>query len=135
MIRIIVALLLFLVLEVVVIAAVGQFMLFADLKHLYTTDVAGQLLVQQLQAPIETVKALIRAKNPLFFIGSFSVIVGIVYVLLLPKSDSQGWRVHEKNAYHGSARWARKHEIFDENYKAVSMKTIQQDMKKQLEGR
>lgn len=133
--RILLAVLLLLIVEVIVIAAVGQFMLLAELKRHYTIDAAIQLLQQQLQAPLSTVTAFIRAKNPLFWIGTIGAVVAVAYVLLLPKSHSQGWHVHEKNAYHGSARWARKHEVFDGNYEGLPLKKLQQQVTKKLEGR
>ena len=51
------------------------------------------------------------------------------------KTKKDGWDIHEKNAYHGSARWAKEKEILDGNFIAKSEKDVRETFLQSLKGR
>lgn len=72
-------------------------------------------------------------KNPLFIIGT---VVIFIYTLILHKGNlkKDGWDTEVDNTYHGSSRWAKGHEIFDnQNFIKQSKKQVQSEFLKSLQ--
>lgn len=129
------ALIVFVIFESILILLIGQFMLFAEVKGAFTGELAIEAAKQQLLNPLETIQSYVNEKNPLFLLGTILLAVLSLYLVFSSNEKKTGWNVHERNAYHGSARWAREKELYaDGNYKSVELKTIYKNLLDSIDG-
>lgn len=104
-------------------------MVFAELKLDMTTNIVMDTLLEQVKHPVDTIQGYINDKNPIFIIGTIGNALFNLYLQIASKGKKEGWDVHEKNAYHGSARWAREKEIYaDGNYEAVPVNDVYREL-------
>lgn len=121
--RLIFGLLGFVVVEVLIIIVVTAFMTFADLKEATTGEAIVEALLVFVQHPIIQLKALM---NPLFIFLTGANALYMIWLQFTSKAKKTGWRVHEANAYHGSARWGKPREIVDDNHFLQAEREVQQ---------
>lgn len=101
-----------------------------------TKEIVIDILLEQIKHPINTIQGYIDDKNPLIILGTIGNGVFNLYLQLTSKSKKEGWEVHEKNAYHGSARWAKEKEIYaDGNYQAVPVNDVYNELMNNLHQR
>lgn len=118
-------LMVFALVELIVLYATSSFMYFADKK----LDVVTQGFINRAKevvfSPIQLSKAYFDEKNPMFLVLTGMNFILSIYILAVSRKKKSGWEVHEKNAYHGSSRWAKEKEIFnDGNFKAKKLKDL-----------
>lgn len=121
--RVIFGLLGFVVVEVLIIIAVTAFITFADLKGATTGEAIVEALLLFVQHPITQLKALM---NPLFIFLTGANALYMIWLQFTVKAKKTGWRVHEANAYHGSARWAKEEEILNGDFISKSEKNVRE---------
>ena len=121
--RVIFGLLGFVVVEVLIIIAVTAFITFANLKGATTGEAMVEALLLFVQHPITQLKALM---NPLFIFLSSANALYMIWLQFTAKAKNTGWRVHEANAYHGSARWAKEEEILNGDFISKSEKNVRE---------
>ena len=121
--RVIFGLLGFVVVEVLIIIAVTAFMTFANLKGATTGEAMVEALLLFVQHPITQLKALM---NPLFIFLTSANALYMIWLQFTAKAKNTGWRVHEANAYHGSARWAKEEEILNGDFISKSEKNVRE---------
>jgi len=103
-------------------------------KDKLSMDILKNEVLTILQHPIETISSLIADNNPLFYIGTFAVIIYTI-VVFLRNPDKKGWEAETENTTHGGARYARMNEIFVPNQiKGYSKKQLLEEFKKSLGG-
>lgn len=125
----------FLAFEVVILILIDFILLLGELKLAITTDAMLESVKELFLHPIEAIEGYVASKNPLFFILT---VLNLFYSALLQlkrKTKKDGWDIHEKNAYHGSARWAKEKEILDGNFIAKSEKDVRETFLQSLKGR
>lgn len=125
----------FLAFEVVILVLIDFILLLGELKLAITTDAMLGSVKELFLHPIQAIEGYVASKNPLFFILT---VLNLFYSALLQlkrKTKKDGWDIHEKNAYHGSARWAKEKEILDGNFIAKSEKDVREAFLQSLKGR
>ena len=125
----------FLAFEVVILVLIDFILLLGELKLAITTDAMLGSVKELFLHPIQAIEGYVASKNPLFFILT---VLNLFYSALLQlkrKTKKDGWDIHEKNAYHGSARWAKEKEILDGNFIAKSEKDVRETFLQSLKGR
>jgi hypothetical protein len=125
----------FLAFEVVILVLIDFILLLGELKLAITTDAMIGSVKELFLHPIQAIEGYVASKNPLFFILT---VLNLFYSALLQlkrKTKKDGWDIHEKNAYHGSARWAKEKEILDGNFIAKSEKDVRETFLQSLKGR
>lgn len=125
----------FLAFEVVILILIDFILLLGELKLAITTDAMLGSVKELFLHPVQTIEGYVASKNPLFFILT---VLNLFYSALLQlkrKTKKDGWDIHEKNAYHGSARWAKEKEILDGNFIAKSEKDVRETFLQSLKGR
>lgn len=125
----------FLAFEIVIVAFIDLILLLSELKLELTTAAMMDSLKDVFLHPIQTIKGYIEKGNPLFIILTLLNLFYSAFIQLRRKSKKDGWDIHEKNAYHGSARWAREKEILDGNFIAKSEKDVREAFLQSLKGR
>jgi hypothetical protein len=126
----------FLAFEVVILVLIDFILLLGELKLAITTDAMFLSVKELFLHPVQAIEGYVAFKNPLFFI--LTVVLNLFYSALLQlkrKTKKDGWDIHEKNAYHGSARWAKEKEILDGNFIAKSEKDVRETFLQSLKGR
>lgn len=116
----------FLAFEIVIIVLIDFILLLGELKLAITTDAMLGSVKELFLHPVQAIEGYVASKNPLFFILT---VLNLFYSALLQlkrKTKKDGWDIHEKNAYHGSARWAKEKEILDGNFIAKSEKDVRE---------
>lgn len=103
----------------------------------YKLDINVDLLLERFKETFTNLPAFIgnswEEKNPLFLIGTGIVLIYSLYVQISANKKKDSWKTEEELGYHGTARWARKKEIFDkENFLGKSKTTIQTEFEKSL---
>lgn len=125
----------FLAFEVVILILIDFILLLGELKLAITTDAMLGSVKELFLHPVQVIEGYVASKNPLFFILT---VLNLFYSALLQlkrKTKKDGWDIHEKNAYHGSARWAKEKEILDGNFIAKSEKDVRETFLQSLKGR
>lgn len=125
----------FLAFEVVILILIDFILLLGELKLAITTDAMLGSVKELFLHPVQAIEGYVAYKNPLFFILT---VLNLFYSALLQlkrKTKKDGWDIHEKNAYHGSARWAKEKEILDGNFIAKSEKDVRETFLQSLKGR
>lgn len=125
----------FLAFEVVILVLIDFILLLGELKLAITTDAMFLSVKELFLHPVQAIEGYVAFKNPLFFILT---VLNLFYSALLQlkrKTKKDGWDIHEKNAYHGSARWAKEKEILDGNFIAKSEKDVRETFLQSLKGR
>lgn len=125
----------FLAFEIVILVLIDFILLLGELKLAITTDAMLGSVKELFLHPVQTIEGYVASKNPLFFILT---VLNLFYSALLQlkrKTKKDGWDIHEKNAYHGSARWAKEKEILDGNFIAKSEKDVRETFLQSLKGR
>ncbi|RUS49308.1 hypothetical protein QI30_19595 [Kurthia sp. 3B1D] len=125
----------FLAFEVVILVLIDFILLLGELKLAITTDAMLGSVKELFLHPVQAIEGYVASKNPLFFILT---VLNLFYSALLQlkrKTKKDGWDIHEKNAYHGSARWAKEKEILDGNFIAKSEKDVRETFLQSLKGR
>lgn len=123
----------FLLLEALLILAVVSIETLGE----YKLDTKLDILLEQFTETFTNLPVVIsnwwQEKNPLFLIGTGIVLIYSLYVQISANKKKDSWKTEEDLGYHGTARWARKKEIFDkENFLGKSKKTIQTEFEKSL---
>lgn len=116
----------FLAFEVVILILIDFILLLGELKIAITTDAMLGSVKELFLHPVQAIEGYVASKNSLFFILT---VLNLFYSALLQlkrKTKKDGWDIHEKNAYHGSARWAKEKEILDGNFIAKSEKDVRE---------
>lgn len=124
----------FLAFEIVILVLIDFILLLGELKLAITTDAMLGSVKELFLHPVQTIEGYVASKNPLFFILT---VLNLFYSALLQlkrKTKKDGWDIHEKNAYHGSARWAKEKEILDGNFIAKSEKDVRETFLQSLKG-
>lgn len=124
----------FLAFEVVILILIDFILLLGELKLAITTDAMFLSVKELFLHPVQAIEGYVVSKNPLFFILT---VLNLFYSALLQlkrKTKKDGWDIHEKNAYHGSARWAKEKEILDGNFIAKSEKDVRETFLQSLKG-
>ena len=125
----------FIAFEVVILVLIDFILLLGELKLAITTDAMFLSVKELFLHPVQAIEGYVAFKNPLFFILT---VLNLFYSALLQlkrKTKKDGWDIHEKNAYHGSARWAKEKEILDGNFIAKSEKDVRETFLQSLKGR
>lgn len=127
---------------VVVTFVILEALLISALEVLYTLseyklEISTELILDNLKNTFTNLRAYIETnweeKNPFFIIGSIVILLYSLYANKGSLTKKDGWETEDKNAYHGSARWARLSEIFDnQNFLKKSKATIQTEFSKSL---
>lgn len=76
--------------------------------------------------PIQTINGYVMSQNPLFVILTVLNLFYSGLIQLKYKTKKDGWAIHEKNAYHGSARWEKEKEILDGNFIGKSEQEVRE---------
>lgn len=116
----------FLVFEIVIVVFIDLILLLSELKLAITTSAMMDRLKEVFLHPIQTIKGYIASGNPLFILLTILNLFYSSCIQLRRKTKKDGWDIHEKNAYHGSARWAKEKEILDGNFIAKSEKDVRE---------
>lgn len=66
----------------------------------------------------------VTSRNPLFILLTLLNLVYSTFIQIWCKQKTEGWEIHEKNAYHGPSRWAKEKEILDGNFIAKPNRNI-----------
>lgn len=125
----------FLAFEIVILVLIDFILLLGELKLTITTDAMLGSVKELFLHPVQAIEGYVASENPLFFILT---VLNLFYSALLQlkrKTKKDGWDIHEKNAYHGSARWAKEKEILDGNFIAKSEKDVRETFLQSLKGR
>lgn len=125
----------FLAFEVVILVLIDFILLLGEQKLTITTDAMLLSVKELFLHPVQAIEGYVASKNPLFFILT---VLNLFYSALLQlkrKTKKDGWDIHEKNAYHGSARWAKEKEILDGNFIVKSEKDVRETFLQSLKGR
>ncbi|MFJ7512713.1 hypothetical protein ACIQW7_25195 [Peribacillus simplex] len=86
-------------------------------------------VIENLMNPIGTSISMIEKKNPLFFLGSFAVVVLAVFLVFFTNGGKGKYELADKYGVHGSSRFAQKHEIFTHGETVeVPAKQLMQDL-------
>ncbi|MEK4387962.1 hypothetical protein MKZ25_19715 [Solibacillus sp. FSL W7-1464] len=125
----------FLLFEVVIIFFVDLILLLGELKLAITTEALFVSIKEVLFHPIQTIEGYVTNRNPLFILLTLLNLVYSAFIQIRRKQKKEGWDIHEKNAYHGSARWAKEKEILDGNFIAKSEKDVRETFLQSLKGR
>lgn len=125
----------FLVFEIVIVLFIDLILLVSELKLSLTTSAMLGSLQDVFLHPIQTIKGYIKSQNPLFIILTVLNLFYSAFIQLKRKTKKDGWAIHERNAYHGSARWAKEKEILDGNFIAKSEQEVREVFFQSLEGR
>lgn len=125
----------FLAFEIVIVLFIDLILLVSELKLSLTTSAMLGSLQDVFLHPIQTIKGYIKSQNPLFIILTVLNLFYSAFIQLKRKTKKDGWAIHEKNAYHGSARWAKEKEILDGNFIAKSEQEVREVFFQSLEGR
>lgn len=103
----------------------------------YKLDINLDIILNELRDTFFNIFSVIgnywAEKNPLFIIGT---VVIFIYTLILHKGNlkKDGWDTEVDNTYHGSSRWAKGHEIFDnQNFIKQSKRQVQSEFLKSLQ--
>lgn len=125
----------FILLELLLLSAIVTLMTVAEFRLEITTDILLENLKNMFTHLPNTIKTFWQDKNPLFLLGTIAV---FIYSLVAHKKSfkKSGWDTEVDNAYHGSAHWAKEHEIFDKkNFLKATKKNIQSDFIQSLKER
>lgn len=125
----------FLAFEIVIVIFIDLILLLSELKLSITTSAMMDSLKEIFLHPIQTIKGYIASGNPLFIFLTILNLFYSAFIQLRRKMKKDGWDIHEKNAYHGSARWAREKEIVDGNFIVKSEKDVREAFLQSLKGR
>lgn len=125
----------FLAFEIVIVLFIDLILLVSELKLSLTTSAMLGSLQDVFLHPIQTIKGYIKSQNPLFIILTVLNLFYSAFIQLKRKTKKDGWAIHEKNAYHGSARWAKEKEILDGNFIVKSEQEVREVFFQSLEGR
>lgn len=125
----------FLAFEIVIVVLIDFILLLGELKLTITTDAMFTSLKELLFHPLQTIQGYMAAKNPLFLILTVLNVFYSAILQLRRKTKKDGWDIHEKNAYHGSARWAKEKEILDGNFIAKSEQEVRETFLQSLKNR
>lgn len=125
----------FLLFEVVIVFFIDLILLLGELKLAITTEAMFASIKDVLFHPIQTIKGYVTSRNPLFILLTLLNVVYSAFIQIRRKQKKEGWDIHEKNAYHGSARWAKEKEILDGNFIAKSEKDVREAFLQSLKGR
>lgn len=125
----------FLLFEVVIVFFIDLILLLGELKLAITTEAMFASVKDVLFHPFQTIKGYVTSRNPLFILLTFLNVVYSAFIQIRRKQKKEGWDIHEKNAYHGSARWAKEKEILDGNFIAKSEKDVREAFLQSLKGR
>lgn len=125
----------FLLFEVVIVFFIDLILLLGELKLAITTEAMFASIKDVLFHPIQTIEGYVTSQNPLFILLTLLNLVYSAFIQIRRKRKKEGWDIHEKNAYHGSARWAKEKEILDGNFIAKSEKDVREAFLQSLKGR
>ncbi|WP_432356007.1 hypothetical protein [Sporosarcina sp. A2] len=125
----------FLVFEIVIVLFIDLILLASELKLDLTTSAMFGSIQEVFLHPIQTIKGYVASQNPLFIILTILNLFYSAFIQFKRKTKKDGWAIHEKNAYHGSARWAKEKEILDGNFIAKSEQEVREAFFHSLEGR
>ena len=125
----------FLAFEIVIVLFIDLILLVSELKLSLTTSTMLGSLQEVFLHPIQTIKGYVASQNPLFIILTVLNFFYSAFIQFKRKTKKDGWAIHEKNAYHGSARWAKEKEILDGNFIAKSEQEVREAFFHSLEGR
>lgn len=125
----------FLAFEIIIVLFIDLILLVSELKLSLTTSAMLESLQDVFLHPIQTIKGYVMSQNPLFIILTVLNLFYSAFIQLKRKTKKDGWAIHEKNAYHGSARWAKEKEILDGNFIAKSEQEVREVFFQSLEGR
>lgn len=124
----------FLLFEVVIVFFIDLILLLGELKLAITTEAMFASVKDVLFHPIQTIEGYVTSRNPLFILLTLLNVYS-AFIQIRRKQKKEGWDIHEKNAYHGSARWAKEKEILDGNFIAKSEKDVREAFLQSLKGR
>lgn len=101
-------------------------------------DLTLTLLLERFQTTFTSLPGVIdvwwNERNPLFLIGTGLALFYSLYIQVTSGKKKESWKTEEDLGYHGTARWAKKNEIFDkENFLGKSKKNIQSDFEKSIQ--
>lgn len=125
----------FLAFEIVILVLIDFILLLGELKLAITTDAMLRSVKELFLHPVQVIEGYVASKNPLFFILTLLNLFYSALLQLKRKTKKDGWDIHEKNAYHGSARWAKEKEILDGNFIAKSEKDVRETFLQSLKNR
>ena len=125
----------FLAFELVIIAFVEGLLLLSELKLELTTKAIVLRLKEVLLHPVNTITGYVENRNPLWILLTLFNLFYSAFIQIRRKTKKDGWDIHEKNAYHGSARWAKEKEILDGNFITKSKKDVREEFLQSLKGR
>ncbi|WP_107838318.1 hypothetical protein [Metasolibacillus meyeri] len=125
----------FLAFEMVIVVFIDLVMLLGKLKLGITTNAMLASLKELVLQPVQTIQGYVTSQNPLFFILTVLNVFYSAFIQFRSKTKKEGWDIHEKNAYHGSARWAKEKEILDGNFIAKSQQDVRDSFLQSLKGR
>lgn len=125
----------FLAFELVIIAFVEGLLLLSELKLELTIKAIVLRLKEVLLHPVNTITRYVENRNPLWILLTLFNLFYSAFIQIRRKTKKDGWDIHEKNAYHGSARWAKEKEILDGNFITKSKKDVREEFLQSLKGR
>lgn len=116
----------FLAFEIIIVLFIDLILLVSELKLDLTTSAMLASIQAVFLHPIQTIKEYISSQNPLFIMLTALNLFYSAFIQFKRKTKKVGWAIHEKNAYHGSARWAKEKEILDGNFIAKSEQEVRE---------
>lgn len=124
----------FLLLETFVILALVSLNVVTE----YKLDLTSNLLIDQFSYTFTHLGTFVKSnweERNAFFIGG--TVISFLYAIFTSwkgSSKKEGWKTEDQNTYHGSARWARTNEIFDNhNFLNKSKGKVLNDFEKSLQ--
>lgn len=83
--------------------------------------------------PIVAISSLVKAKNPVFILGTCLVL--IVFLWLLLKTNKKKYEIESEYTIHGSSRYANNNEVFVEGETvAIPVKQFLEDLTTEIKG-
>ena len=122
----------FILLEILLLLALETIFLLSEYKLDISVDLILNEFLNMFSNIVSVITEYINERNPFFIIGTGVV---FVYSLILTKGDKKksGWESQLDTAYHGSAHWGTRKDIFDKkNFYNQSKKNIQKEFMNSL---
>lgn len=125
----------FLFLEALLLSAIQVIYTLSEYKLDISIDVVLQDLRYLFSHLSQVIQNYITERNPFFTLGTGAILIYAIFLNRKSNKKKSSWQTEEELGYHGTARWAKNSEVFDnQNFLSESKRTVQSKFMRSLKG-
>lgn len=122
----------FVLLELLLLSALELIYLLSEVRLDINIDLVTETLGDLFTNIPTIISSYIDEGNPFFLLGTLVIFVYSLFLNLKGRNKNSEWET-QSEGYHGSAKWSRQKDIFDnKNFESQSKRDIQSNFQKSL---